>query len=466
MICRIMIRRWLKGKRGIDMKKRIGAALLIAICICMSACNGTKISVQLSEQSGTSATEITNTVETTAKEPEPPTVVPEELKKSAYREYLSHLQHYSAWFTLKYFDSANGNRPIAVYDIDGNGIPELLYVHPAEDQSRGEIHFSIYTYADGALQKLYEDYIFGRAGAEPYCFIFIGDDGALYSESGNGYNNSIIRYHCYGNAIRPEYLGYCQGNNALGSDSAICHVNSDIVPLEEYTAYKAEVLHSATTFLVITGQNPYAKPDLSLSYDDAYAFLSEDIAASVDTEPTETSVPIEPSTGDKKAEWDKKYGWKKAFYQFLDEVDDSKMSGYQIVYIDEDDTPELIAVGVSHLDPSYLCWVHDGELCKAPISYSGFSYLEKQNLYLCEEGRTEKGLDYIRRINGSQAENVFQGEFCTVKGQEYYRWNGTDCPDKSAYNADKNAVYNTYTAKKVAKLKSYRDIRFWIKDFI
>ena len=153
------------------MKKLLSIALLTAIIICASACTKNLSPVSSAPTCvfpppNTSAPlEVPPTTEATTKPDES-----EKEKDAAFSAYLEQLQSHSDWFTERYYYTAGETKPIAVYDVDGNGIPELLYVHPAEDQSHGEVHFSIYTYANESLQKLYEDYIFSLAGAEPGCF--------------------------------------------------------------------------------------------------------------------------------------------------------------------------------------------------------------------------------------------------------------------------------------------------------
>ena len=141
------------------------------------------------------------------------------------------------------------------------------------------------------------------------------------------------------------------------------------------------------------------------------------------------------------------------------------MSGYQLVFVDEDTAPELLAIGASHIVPSYLCWVQNGTLCKAPVSYSGFCYYEKQNLYFCAEGSTGKGYDYVRRINGDETEDIIKGELCTIQGQEYYRWNGVDYSSREQYEAAKNSDFDKNSAQTITNLKSYSEICQQIKDF-
>ena len=124
----------------------------------------------------------------------------------------------------------------------------------------------------------------------------------------------------------------------------------------------------------------------------------------------------------------------------MNSLDDSTISGYQLIFIDDDDIPELAAPGISHIAPSYLCWVNDGKLCKGSMSFSGFKYLERQNKYLCEEGFTGKGWDYVRRINGDSEEEIAKGETCNISGKESYVWNGVDYPNQDEYEAAKAEI--------------------------
>ena len=157
--------------------------------------------------------------------------------------------------------------------------------------------------------------------------------------------------------------------------------------------------------------------------------------------------------------------WKKLYIDFINSLDDSKISGYQLIFIDDDDIPELTACGISHIVPSYLCWVNDGKLCQGSMSFSGFAYLEKHNRYICEEGFTGKGWDYVRRINGDEAEDLITGELCTVQGHEYYRWNGLDYPNQDEYEAAMKKDFNKDEAQKVDNLKTYSEICAQIRDY-
>ena len=186
----------------------------------------------------------------------------------------------------------------------------------------------------------------------------------------------------------------------------------------------------------------------------------------VTEKPTEkpTEEPTEPPT-EPPTDPPKDNRWKTLYIDFLNSVDDSMISGYQLIFIDDDDIPELAAPGISHMAPSYLCWVNDGKLCKGNMSFSGFMYLERQNKYLYEGGFTGKGVDYVRQINGDSEEVVAKGETCTITGQESYVWNGVNYSNMSEYEAAKNNDFNKAEAQKVDNLITYSEICAQIRDY-
>ena len=163
-----------------------------------------------------------------------------------------------------------------------------------------------------------------------------------------------------------------------------------------------------------------------------------------------TQLPTDPPT-DPLTDPPKNNKWKSLYINFINSLNQDAIAGYQLIYIDDDEIPELVASGVSHIAPSYLCWVNNGKLCQGSVSFSGVAYLEKQNRYYCEEGFTGKGNDYVRRINGDETEDIIKGELCTIQGQEYYRWNGVDYSSREQYEAAKNSDFDKNSAQTITR---------------
>ena len=70
-----------------------------------------------------------------------------------------------------------------------------------------------------------------------------------------------------------------------------------------------------------------------------------------------------------------------------------------------------------------------------------------------------------RQIFRDDAVDLFKGDFCTVTGQEYYRWDGVDYPSYEEYSAAKNRDFDKDSAQSLNNLKSYSEICKQIKDY-
>ena len=158
--------------------------------------------------------------------------------------------------------------------------------------------------------------------------------------------------------------------------------------------------------------------------------------------------------------------WKTAYIEYLDSLDESRYRGFELIYIDDDDIPELVAISESHIGVSNLCWIYQDELCKENISFIGIKYFEKENRYFYHETFTGAGFESIRSLNGSESEIIKKGNFCTVKNLgEYYCWDGVDYDTKDEYDAAVDADFDKNAAKSTDDLKSYSEIRRQITSF-
>lgn len=97
-------------------------------------------------------------------------------------------------------------------------------------------------------------------------------------------------------------------------------------------------------------------------------------------------------------------------------------------------------------------------MCSQHVSLNGFKYIEKENLFINSGGWNGKGVDEVFRINGNEADVVAGGEFCTVKGNEYYRWNGEDLSEGDYQNA-KSAVFDSDKGIAPSDLYSFEEIK-------
>lgn len=157
--------------------------------------------------------------------------------------------------------------------------------------------------------------------------------------------------------------------------------------------------------------------------------------------------------------------WKKLYIKFLNTLDKGNYDGYQLIYIDDDDIPELAISGMAHLIPGYICWVHDGNVRSINTTITSFKYFERENNFICRDAFTGSGSDVIHELNGSKAKEVKSGKFCTITEYEYYKWNGTAYSSLDEYEAALNADFDTNSAQSVDSTKSYTEICKEIRDY-
>lgn len=197
--------------------------------------------------------------------------------------------------------------------------------------------------------------------------------------------------------------------------------------------------------------------------------VTETIAENSDTTQTaevttiaeSTEIKTEPTTEEAKQD---NSSWKKLYIDFLNTLKHEAYAGYKLVYIDDDDIPELLVVANSMVTPGYLCWANNDELCQDNIQMNWFYYNERENVYLTHSEFTGVGWDYVKEIDGSKAEKIAHGETNDIEGNEYYRWNDIDM-SKSQYETERSNALNISTAQTADNLKSYSEICSEISQF-
>ena len=149
--------------------------------------------------------------------------------------------------------------------------------------------------------------------------------------------------------------------------------------------------------------------------------------------------------------------WKDIYIDVINGLNKDNYDGYELVYIDNDDIPELVVKGASHVVPSNLYWIYDGDVYNTGISFMDFYYYEKENYFLYEEGFTGYGCDTVLCLDGKTAEEVEKGEFYSTVDDEWYKWNGEDV-SKDEYETLKSSAFDKDYANIANNLKPLSDI--------
>ena len=135
-------------------------------------------------------------------------------------------------------------------------------------------------------------------------------------------------------------------------------------------------------------------------------------------------------------------GWKQLYIDYINNnpAEMPDYAEYSLIYIDDDDIPELwIDFGTSY-EGMALCTVSDGKLKELRYPAGSFSYLERRNLFVIGYGRMDYYHDDVLRIQN--------GEFIELHVGEY----GAEDNANVQYDANEEPIYQyIWKGKKVTK---------------
>jgi len=228
---------------------------------------------------------------------------------------------------------------------------------------------------------------------------------------------------------------------------------------EDVTTEEQEATTDKTEF---GKQKLEALPDAPASEEKQTESVSEEDAdaAELDGEEAETSV------------LKKDDDWKTAYVDYLENVSDTEgQQGYTLIYLDNDDIPELVEVGKSEASGVRIVNYSDGSVHVNGLNRLYFTYIEGKNLLCNSDGLMDSYYDYIYSIVDGELTLVAQGHYGAKDetGLRFdkngmpiytYDWNGEDVSEDE-YNADFAQVYDSSAAIEgydTDKLESVKEV--------
>lgn len=157
--------------------------------------------------------------------------------------------------------------------------------------------------------------------------------------------------------------------------------------------------------------------------------------------------------------------WKTLYLQQLVNVDEIIFEGFNLIYVDNDNIPEMFFQSKSHVTSSKLFWVYNNEVYSTDLSFNGFYYYEKQNVFLNSGGFTGACWDTIYRLNNTDAENICDGNYCVVIGHESFRFNDSNYDTFEQYMNARKHLFDTDKAFVPEKQLSLFELQEAIKNF-
>lgn len=150
--------------------------------------------------------------------------------------------------------------------------------------------------------------------------------------------------------------------------------------------------------------------------------------------------------------------WQQAYIEQLRKDDAwGGYDGYELIWLDDDDIPELVEIGVDEATGCRIVSFYDGELTMTQLNRLYFSYLEREGLLCNSEGNMDNYYDLVYRFAGGKMTVIAEGyygaednshvEFDEAGEPIYqYEWNGKKM-SREEYAEALGAVYDAGRGK-------------------
>lgn len=157
-----------------------------------------------------------------------------------------------------------------------------------------------------------------------------------------------------------------------------------------------------------------------------------------------------------------------AYLAYLDGFKPAGDCTYSLIYVDEDDTPELVINSGYEAGGCILLTFHEGVLDEWQSSRLNFTYIEKGNLICNSDGNMGYYYDYVYTIQDGKWEYVDGGVWGDPsdgpqfdENEEYiyvYQWDGEEVSEEE-YGNRLNEVYPLDQARQAGKYYILKEIR-------
>lgn len=154
-------------------------------------------------------------------------------------------------------------------------------------------------------------------------------------------------------------------------------------------------------------------------------------------------------------------GWQQAYIERLKNDDAlSGYGGYDLIWLDDDDIPELVEIGDSEAAGCRIVSFYDEKLTVTQLNRLNFSYLVREGLLCNSEGNMDNYYDLVYRLSGGNMTVIAEGYYGAADNSHVefdesgepvyqYEWNGQKM-SREEYEKALNAVYDTSRGKTYA----------------
>ena len=150
-------------------------------------------------------------------------------------------------------------------------------------------------------------------------------------------------------------------------------------------------------------------------------------------------------------------GWQQAYTGLLQSQDSGQWQGYNLIYINDDDIPELVEIGIDEATGCRIVSFADGAAYETQLSRLYFSYIERGNLLCNSEGNMDYYYDIVYSMESGRLLPIASGYYGAEDNSHVqfdeegnpiyqYEWEGVMMTQEE-YNQAFRAVYDTSSEK-------------------
>lgn len=149
--------------------------------------------------------------------------------------------------------------------------------------------------------------------------------------------------------------------------------------------------------------------------------------------------------------------WKQAYIAHLQRQDPEEWQGYQLIYLNDDEIPELVKIGTCEAAGCVIVTYADGILEETQLSRLNFTYIERGGLLCNSDGNMDHYYDLVYRMENGRLTPLAAGYYgaedntnveLDADGNPVYQYQWNDVPvSQEEYEQKLNAVYDTSKAR-------------------
>lgn len=149
--------------------------------------------------------------------------------------------------------------------------------------------------------------------------------------------------------------------------------------------------------------------------------------------------------------------WKQAYIDHLQKQAPEEWQGYQLIYLNDDEIPELVEIGTSEAAGCVIVTYADGMLEETRLGRLNFTYIERGGLLCNSDGNMDHYYDLVYRMENGRLTQIAAGYYGAednsgvefdADGNPVYRYQWDDVQmSQEEYEQKLNAVYDTSKAR-------------------